>query len=454
MALAEQKMSPARGLDFLPAKTAEDHTMEMAELPTLQTMLKAAMAATASQVDVNGEAARQLSHHQDESTKVASADSAQQDHYSSEHIEKMASALDYVADQIKEADEGNVQEPGKGPNSLDVLESNNSAENIDAGEGGHAIAKNLPKAPTEQKEEVQVGKANTGMATNDDTSHPEQPLKPIKNENAAIAPASPLPTPTTQTKAASADEATLERLFKISGVKSRLGKITGATDLAEGIGKIRRSGAAKKMGLPDGLRDEGLRQAGRGAGKATATAATGAGALYVGKKVKDKAKEKKGSAPIELIRKVAEDALSPSKIEAGKQNPPDSSSAEQNVPKQPSDVTSQARSMLGSNDAAINYKKQQAKADPKSDVNQVLAQPALTRSGDSTLHKVLANTNKAGVKFASIRDDSVKVAAARALLTNLVSKVAAEKKKVKDSMMGGAPTSPSSASGFTASSLS
>lgn len=364
--------------------------MEMAERPNLQTMLKAAMLATSEQINVNDEAARQLAHHQGE-VKVASAEDELPDHYTSEHIEKMASALDFVADQIKVADDGNVQQPGRGPNSLDVLESNNTADNIDAGEGGHAIAKNLPKPPTEQKEEVQVGKANTGMSTNDAASHPEQPVSPIKNENASIAPASPLPTPTTQTKAASVEELTASNL-------ERLAKMGSAPETPE-------------------------------------------------------TKDIVTDVPIDLIRKIAEDGLSPSKIEAGKQNAPDASASGESVPKQPSDVTSQARSMLGSNTAAIDYKKQQAKADPKSDVNQVLAQPALTRTGDSTLHKVLANTNKAGVKFASIQGDSVKTAAARALLTKLVDKVAAEKKKEKDSQMGAAPTSPSSASGFTASSL-
>lgn len=361
--------------------------MEMAERPNLQTMLKAAMLATSEQINVNDEAARQLAHHQGE-VKVASAEDELPDHYTSEHIEKMASALDYVADQIKVADDGNVQQPGKGPNSLDVLESNNTSDNIDAGEGGHAIAKNLPKPPAEQKEEVQVGKANTGMSTNDAAAHPEQPVSPIKNENASIAPASPLPAPTTQTKAASVEELAASNL-------ERIAKMGSAPETREIVSDV----------------------------------------------------------PVELIRKIAEDGLSPSKIEAGKQNAPDASASGESVPKQPSDVTSQARSMLGSNMAAIDYKKQQAKADPKSDVNQVLAQPALTRTGDSTLHKVLANTNKAGVKFASIQDDSVKTAAARALLTKLVDKVAAEKKKEKDSMMGAAPTSPSSASGFTASSL-
>lgn len=387
------KSTPARGVEFLPAKTAEDLSMTMAQRPTLQEMMKAAMAGTISKVDINNEAARQLAQQQgEEPEKVASAGvSGDDEHYSSEHIEKMAEALDYIGVTIKEADDGNVQQPGKGPGALDVLEVQSTETNIDAGESGRAISQNLAKTdPPQQREEVQVGKANTGMDTNDATMHAEQPLKPIKNENASIAPSNPLPTPTTQTKQSSANDLFQKNLERMS-------------------------------------------------------------------------KQAQPSSFAAQIRKMAEDSLSPSKIEAGRQNPPDSSASEEGVPSQPSDVKSQA-SMVGSNDSAINYKKREAKEDPKSDVNQVLAQPALTRRHDQTLHKNLDNANKAGVKLSSaqsVAEGTVKVAAARAILSNLMEKAAKEncgpgkdgKKKEKDSMMGSAPSSPSSASGFTASSL-
>jgi len=364
--------------------------MKISERPTLQDMMKAAMEATVERVDINTEASRQFAAQRGEDTeKVASVD-VPPDHYSSDHIEKMASALDYIAGEIKVADDGNVQQPGQGPGALDVLEATSSEENIDAGESGRAITQNLPKEdPPTQKEEVQVGNANTGMDTNDGVTHPEQPLKPIKNENASIAPANPLSTPTTQTKTSSALAASnMDRLRKIAGV--------GPT------------------------------------------------------------------VNVSLIRKLAEDALSPAGIEAGKQDMPDYSASEQSVPAQPADVKRQARSMLGSNEAAINYTKAEAKADPTSDVNQVLAQPAHTKKNDPVLHKVLDNTGAAGVKISSASvGDSVKVAAARALLSNMMDKAASEKeqqnggkKKEKESMMGGAPASPSAASGFTASSLS
>jgi hypothetical protein len=371
--------------------------MNMAERPTLQDMIKSAMAGTVARVNVNDEAARQLAVHQGEDPeKVASVDDLP-DHYTTDHIEKMASALDYIAGEIKVADEGNVQQPGQGPGALDVLEATSSEENIDAGEAGRAITQHLPKDdPPQQKEEVQVGKANTGMETNDGTMHPEQPVKPIVNQNASITPANPLSTPTTQTKESSVNlgVANFERLKKVSELHGKYSK------------------------------------------------------------------NKEAGVNVALIRKLAEDALSPAGIEAGKQDMPDYSASEQSVPAQPADVKRQARSMLGSNEAAIGYTKQEAKADPIGDVNQVLAQPAMTRKNDPVLHKVLDNTGAAGVKISSV-NDSVKVAAARALLSNMMDKAAAEKeeqsedkKKEKASQMGAAPSSPSAASGFTASSLS
>jgi hypothetical protein len=503
MALAGLKGMPARGSEFLPAKVAEVHTMNMAERPTLQDMIKSAMAGTVARVNVNDEAARQLAVHQGEDPeKVASVDDLP-DHYTTDHIEKMASALDYIAGEIKVADEGNVQQPGQGPGALDVLEATSSEENIDAGEAGRAITQHLPKDdPPQQKEEVQVGKANTGMETNDGTMHPEQPVKPIVNQNASITPANPLSTPTTQTKESSVNlgVANFERLKKVAEKQRDLNKsekhylrraamstpLSAAVEAEKGkklrafggtaghlaaeTGKGMIGGALAGLGVNAGIK--ALKKGKlRGMDPSLAAAAGSIiggdiGSLRgnYGRKASELhgkySKNKEAGVDVALIRKLAEDALSPAGIEAGKQDMPDYSASEQSVPAQPADVKRQARSMLGSNEAAIGYTKQEAKADPIGDVNQVLAQPAMTRKNDPVLHKVLDNTGAAGVKISSV-NDSVKVAAARALLSNMMDKAAAEKeeqsedkKKEKASQMGAAPSSPSAASGFTASSLS
>lgn len=373
--------------------------MTMAQRPTLHAMLTAAMEGTIEKVAINQEAARQLAGHRGEqpTTKVASA---APDHYSTEHITKMASALEYLS--IKVAEDGNIQQPGQGPGALKVLEAKADGSLLEAGQSGQAIAQDRPKEnPPMQTEQAQIGKANTGMDTNDDMSHAEQPVSPITNQNASIAPAHPLPNPTNSTKEGSAN------LFELN------------------------------------LQRLGIKTAGKKAPPAPAKKAPAKPA---------------GKAPVKALRKMAEDALNPSNIQAGKDNPPDASASGQDVPKQPSDVRSQVSSMISSNEAAIDYTKGEAKEDPKSDVAQVLDQPPLTRAGDSVLHKVLTHTGEAGVKISSPKapfgGDTTKVAAARALLSNLMDKVAAEKKnKEKKSMMGSAPASPSAASGFTASSL-
>lgn len=370
--------------------------MTMAQRPTLHEMVKAAMEGTIEKVDITGEAARQFAGHRGHEPVTKTA-SASPEHYSTEHIMKMASALEYLSEKV--ADDGNVQQPGKGPGALKVEEATSEGTLLEPGQGGQAIAKDRPSEnPPMQTEQAQIGKANTGMDTNDDMSHGEQPVSPIKNQNATIAPAHPLPNPTNSTKEGSADLLSMN-LQRLGLVKS----------------------AAKKAPVP--------------------------------------APKKPGKAVSKPLMKKAEDELNPAQIQAGKDNPPDASASGVDVPKQPSDVRSQVNSMLSSNQAAIDYTKGEAKADPKSDVDQVLEQPALTRSGDSVLHKVLDNTSQAGVKISASKapfgGDTTKVAAARALLSNLMDKVAAEKKnKEKKSMMGNAPSSPSASSGFTASSLS
>jgi hypothetical protein len=355
-------------MNFLPTKTAsrEESMTTHAHRPNLQSMLKAAMAGTIEKSQITHEASRQLGMHSGEE-KVASVSPH---HYSTEFIHKLAGAVGYLAAEIvKQADDGNVQQPGQGPGALKVLESNRTDTTPEAGSMGGSIKKNTPPmSPSTQREEVQVGKASTGMETNDDMMHAEQPLHPISNENASIAPDHPLPTPTLQTKQSAAEYDNL----------ARLGLVPQRDPM------------------------------------------------------------------ISFIRKLAEDALIPSKIEAGRQNMPDYSSSEEGVPSVPSDVVSQL-SMIGSNDAAINYKKREAKDNPRTDVNQLLEQPALSRKHDPVLHQMLDNAGKAGVKLSH---DATKIAAARALLLNLQDKVAAKpvagkKKESMGAQLGGNITTPS-----------
>lgn len=344
------------------------------ERPTIQDLLHAAMEGTVDKLALNQEAAQQMANQGLEKDASDEGDSPDFVHIATEDVEKLADAGDYIA--MKLAEEGVVQAVGKGPGALEVMQAQASSENIDAGQTGQATSKNQPpKDPPLQPERNQPGKANTGLATNDDMMHGEQPAEPISNE---------------KTKLQSA---------KIARVQAALQSKT-ASPL---VGAIRAAAMQKK----------------------------------------------------------AEDAINPAKLSSSSDTPPAASKSGEGVPSEPSDVSSQ-KNMIGSNQAAINFTKGQAKADPKKDVGQVLSEPPLSKATDSTLHKVLDHTSSAGVKISSAQPDTVKVAAVRALLTKYAESACKDKeKKEKQSNLGmpggtaqGPPgNSPSSASGFNASSL-
>ena len=379
-----QKNSPPRGLEFLPRKTAhvEVHMSGIQQRPTLQDMLKAAMAGTLSKVDITKEANLQAAN-QGEETEEDKTASAEPGHIPTEQVEKLASAMDFIA--IKVAEEATRTDgPGQGPGALDVSAAKASEENIDAGGMGTATAKHVPpKSPPIQTERTQSGKANTGLEDNTPMSHPEQPVDPWGNEKGKVS------------------SAQVDRLLKIA---------------AHEPGHLPPALAKKK--IPKGSED-GRKMFGKGKAKQS----MGYGGM-----------SHLASAPIELIRqassqlKTAEDAINPAQISPGKAVPPDASASEEGVPPQPSDVTKQQK-LVGANLAAIGYTKRDAKADPKSDVNKVLTEPAQTKSTDSTLDKVLDHTDEAGAKISSA--DIEKVSAVRALLMKLSMKHEDEKKKNK-----------------------
>jgi hypothetical protein len=131
------------------------------------------------------------------------------------------------------------------------------------------------------------------------------------------------------------------------------------------------------------------------------------------------------------------------------------------VPAEPSDVTSQKR-MIASNEAAINYTKGEAKANPKSDVAQVLNEPPLSAAHDKVLQQAFDATGRAGVKISSAQPQgmaktALQVAAQRAVLSRLLktaeSDCASEKKDGKDKKSGMAPDTPQAATGINAATM-
>ncbi len=377
-------------------------TTTMMRRPSLHALVKEAMEGTANQVDITAEAMfLQENVGQGapaEVTKQASADTP--DVVPTEYIDKLAGALDYLS---KQAAEGTTSlKPGTGPGALEVMEATSNEDNIETNDTGQANTQ-IPTKPPMQSSGVAKDPSNA-LQTNDEMQHPEQPVDPMSNEK------------TSQVKLV---QKNLERL-KLAGklppaLKAQ--KIPKGTDLDQDG----QTGDAKTAGA--NLLARNL--------------------MHLG------------------LSKQAEDAINPASISSGKTQtgatPPEGASpSEEQVPSEPSDVNKQ-KSMVGSNDAAINYTKGQAKADPKSDVNKVLKEPALTSATDKVLQKTLDHTGQAGVKISSVRRDLVKTAASQALLSKLAKEAAEEKKaradkKEKKSQMGGLST-PSGQSGFTASSM-
>lgn len=458
-------MSP-RGMEFLPTKVAHQEKVSMKttmmQRPNLQELVKEAMEGTVSKVDISAEAVRQLANvgvELPEQTKTASA-GASEGHIPTEYLHKLAGALDYMA---KQADEGTTAiQPGKGPNTLGVLEATSSEKNIDAGEQGQAKTQ-IPMSPPMESSGVAKDPSNA-MATNDEMQHSEQPEDPMGNEKGASA---------LFARNLEAMGLTKSAGYSVGGAVRR-GKQLLTGSKARQIAKDLK---AHEGALPSAIKDPLKKQLKKEVGKTVgAYAGLAGGAALAGKALKGKkseGKEKKAeksdkAASVALLTaknlaamglyKQAEDAINPAQISAGGTQtgatPPEGASAsEEQVPSEPSDVNSQ-KSMISSNEAAINYTKGQAKADPKSDVNKVLDEKALSSATDKTLAKTLDNTGKAGVKIAA---DLMKTAAAQAILSKLADEAKAEadkkKNKEKQSQGMGGLSDPSGQSGFTATSV-
>jgi hypothetical protein len=371
---SSQKSMEPRGLEFLPKLsevTMAETTMITRPNFTLNDMIKAAMDGTLQRADIAGEAVRQLGGTSQE--KTAGVDTSQ---FSTEHLLKLADAIDFVATSIEKGaeihlphpDGSNLAKPGGGPNALHVMEAK-SISGKNPMQPGHSGGKPAPGPSMERGAHPSM--PDNAMATNANMHHPEQPKDPMGNKHAELY------------------SKNLERL-----------KTAGAAPAAP---------AEPSNPLIDSIRKTAER----------------------------------------LKTKVAEDAINPAQISAApsvdtSKPPPGAAPAGQEVPSRPADVTSQER-MIDSNQAAINYTKRDAKADAVADAGRVFVN---TPMKDPVLDMVFANSGKAGVKTSSVREDALKLAGARALLSKLASDVAEEAKRKKEgkekesNMGGGAPPPP------------
>ena len=392
----QAKATPPRGMEFLPKFAHKENSMtSYAQRPDIQEMVKSALAATANRVNVTTEASRQLGFSPEES-KTASAEQ-DVDHIPTELSEKYAAAIEYIADeQLKEAaDPGSAENaspgvgPGQGNNALEVSESNRTEANIDAGQGGQAKDQ-IPTNPPMAKLPGQPATAANAMATDVDTTHPEQPVDPMGNAHASNA---------AQKTAAALVQSNLAVLQKLAKVD------TGSVKKVEG--KEASALALSNLALLHKLAEDAINPAQISGGGAT-----------------------------------AQGADAPSGVSAAEEGP---------EPPKPAPANTQA-GLVGSNESAINYNKRDAKANMRADMAQLLNEPMQARSGDQVLSRTLDNDGGAKIAAAQLTKTAAAKALLLKLAKEQESEKDAKAKKEKQSQAGGDLSTPSGQSGFSAAS--
>jgi len=453
------------------------------------------MEGTVRKVDINLEAMRQIAGIDgtpvQEQAKTASAAPSM---IPTEYVEKLASALDYIVSDVLKvaAEDSSGVGPGQGAGQvMQVLESNRTEENLDVSDLGRATSKNQgPVNPGLVSGGVQSGDPGNALPTNDGMMHGEQPAEPIANEKASIEAQKqasvylrnlqrlglvkhaqdPQELPDSQELEAARDAALQELLqANAGGIKGfnrgALGGALAGTLGGAALGHYRRGpgallGAAGGAMLGTGIGAVGGNMIGRRYDDPAAAEASAVRYEAAERALEDALVPKTATALYGRnlarlgLRKVAADDTNPAQLSSGQASsqgaeaPSGASSSEEATPPEPSDVVNQ-KNLISSNEAAINYTKGQAKADPKQDLRDVVTEPALSASTDPVLERAFDSTSEAGPKVAS---DMTRVAAARALLQKLAEgcgSAPAKAKKVKTSQLD----TPQGQSGFNSASL-
>lgn len=389
----EQKSMAPRGAEMLPKIASEGSMATQAARPTINEMVKKAMAGSIAAVEINREAVRQAQNLGEKTASVA-APSEKVTTTDLEQAEKLAAALDFVADElIKEGSSlgGSKVEPGKGPGALHVMEAEaDGKQPFKPGNQGHGHSGQVAHSPAEGKSTptgpaTQMannmhdpagfhGKQQTSMVNQKTAS--EEKCKDCGKEKCSCA------------KTASVAAGIRAVMSKTAGEDPKLEKKEGEgiEEVKKGLEKTEKAHEEEKKGF-DTLATSALRQV-----------------------------------------KTAEDAINPAKISAGAATPPDTRESGQSGGVSPAGGQT---SLVGSNQAAIDYKRSAAKSVPKADLKAMIAEPALSSATDKTLGMAFAHTGEAGTKFASAEAGSVKTAAARTLLQKLAAE-ADEKKNAQD----------------------
>lgn len=373
MAGALEQKSVAPQMKMGSAKGNEVDMTTMGVRPTrLQDMLKTAMAQSAEKVNVSLEAARQSDVPAPMAVKQASGSSV--DH---EYALKLASAIEYIAEDFQKeaAAAENKQGIGRGPNHSDVSEAKGGPSmSDDSGQGKHVVPMNPGTEPGAGEK-----------------------LETTMNNPAGFH--------STQTTAMSGGKGKTAGEMcpkcKKEPCECKEEKKASVASLAKSLFKKASADSEKKE-------SEGMAEVEKGLAKAEAA--------------HEKENEKKAgiAALADRMKKVAEDAINPAHISAGPAVEPDTSAAGESGGNPVGGAPQGPSSLVGSNESAMNYKRNQAYAPRKGELKEYFSEPALTGATDKTLAAAFEHTSQAGTKFASAGvGTGTKVAAARAVLSKL-----------------------------------
>lgn len=362
-----QKSIPPTGAE----KTSEVSIMTTAARPTIQDMLKMAMAGTSSaagsavsRIKVAQEAKRQLENLEEEEGFPPSKEKKTEDEKKEEpkekvsgaYVLKLASAVEYCAELLEKegadlAGPYTLTEtpvaPGKGPNALEVSESPMPAP-VNQKDTGQAIASDQPPLNPPTQKAMPQERGGTQLQ-NDADSAPADGEPPMSGST---------------------------------------------TNYAKVATRIRGAKLAQEETMTEEERKKKEEEQ-----KATE-------------------QEKKSSLVhrIRMLKKTAEDAGSPSSISAGPvqqndQGPPGVLNSSEAGPP----AKDKGKVPVG-HDATRAFTRADAKATPKAEMKAVLNEPMMSSQTDKVLDVNLSNE---GDKKISSARDVTKVAAARALLAKL-----------------------------------
>ncbi len=417
---SSQKTLAPLGAEMLPKLAGETLMGKMTGRPLLQNLVKEAIASSAQRIQVSEEARLQTKTAGEEQKcahcgKEKDACICSSKKASASVVEKLASACDYAARLLKEGaslsgSHSLTEHPQTSPPGVSQATASTTLPDK-KGQGVNVV----PMHPAMQKD-LSSEHSATQMQNNQNDApelHHQQILTNYGKKSATALPGN---------KAKAMEEL---KHFGRQAAATALG--TGvAVGLARHFGSkgeghdkkasvdtvaLIRKMAGVKTSAPEAEKKEteGLNEAKKG--------------LDVAEKAHKSEPENKeaGAVSPELVEwflnrvKQAEDAVNPAQISAGKAVAPQTSAAGEAGGAPAGGAPQGPTGLVGSNDSAREYKKDQAYSNRKADLGKYFKEPALSMEHDSVLRDAFSHTPQAGTKFAS----STAQMAKRVLLSKL-----------------------------------